>query len=192
MNRHVVRKRIYPVFSILIVPLMAVGATAAPRPRPAEPAPIERMDSLRAGRMLDQIKTEVARVNNDADLLKSFYYSDLTWQSNAWTLDRIVDRVKTMDQKLYTLRTLQHEVGPVQSRTIRRVVPQMIVLTNELNDSIRFLNHNHNYLWSPTWREDTADLYRTSNTLCQDLSNVKREQEATLRVPPAPPFKLAS
>jgi uncharacterized protein YdcH (DUF465 family) len=97
----------------------------------------------------------------------------VTWQVDASYLDRIADRVNKMDHMLYSLRNMQGEVGPAQAKTIARLAPQVVVLTDEVNSSVRFLNNNHQDLWSPTWRIDTDEMHNTSHILTSDLRSAK-------------------
>ncbi len=168
------------VFSVLVIPALTLGATAAALPGAAEPAPLEQMDSQQVARLLDRMQIDVARVHNAAVRLHSFYLSGVTWQQDASTIDRIAYRVRKMDDMLSTLRAMQREVSPAQAQTIARLAPQVIVLTNELNISIHYLNNNHHYLWSPTWRMDTADVDQTSHILEGDLRGIRQEPMASL------------
>jgi hypothetical protein len=173
------------VISILAVPAFMLGAKPMPGPGRAEPAPIANSDSVQASQTLDNMQTDALRVNDEADLLQSDARSEVSWQSDAITIDRMADRVRKMDRMLEQLRTVQNQVIPMQSRLISRIAPQVTVLTDELNDSIHFLNRNHEDLWSPKWHDYISEMFQTSGTLEKDLRHVREEQEASLRQSPA-------
>jgi hypothetical protein len=176
------------VFSVLIMPALALGATPA-RPRAAEPTPFQQADTLRATHLLKRMQNEEFNVYNDAGYLQSYYMSGLTWQVDASELDRIAYQVQKMDNILYSLRNLKGEVDPAEAQAVARIAPQVTILTDEVNDSVHFLNRNQDYLWSPTWRVDTDELAHTSALLKQDLKGVQNVTLASLRAPAA---KVAS
>lgn len=173
------------VLSVLAVPAFMLGAGPVPDPGRAEPSPIANFDSVQASQTLDKMQTASLKVNDQADLLGSDFRSEVSWQADALTIDRMADRVRKMDRMLEQLRTMQNQVVPIQSRLISRITPQVTILTDELNDSIHFLKRNHEDLWSPTWSGYISDLFRTSSILQTDLKNVRQEQEASLRRTPA-------
>jgi hypothetical protein len=173
------------IFSILVIPALTLGANAAPQPAAAAPAPIEQINSYKVARLLDRMQNDEYKLYSDAGYLQSYYLSNLSWQVDASELDRIAYQVKKMDSMLYSLRAMQHEVGPFQAPTIARVAPEVVILTDEVNASVHFMNRNHPYLWSPTWRVDTNELFQTSRTLKNDFRGVRREPVATLRTPAA-------
>ena len=173
------------VISVLVVPLLTLGAA-----RP----PLEQSDAIQAARMLDRVQTDAARVNNRAVYLRSYYLSGVSWTTDAVTLNQIAQRVKKMDNMLYNLRVIkdQDQVTPAQAQTINRVAPEVTLLTDEVNTAVSFINNNQNFLWSPTWRQDTTALMNTSHYLNQNLQGMRQEEAAILRAPALQPAKIAS
>jgi hypothetical protein len=156
------------VISILAIPGLAIGATPAP-------APIANFDSFQASNLLNRMQTQAVKVNNDADQLQSYLRSDVSWRSDAIMVDRMADHVRKMDNMLSELRGMQNEVVPLQSRLIARLTPNVTILTDELNDSIHYLIHNQEMLWTPQWRDYASEMFRSSAIVQKDLRHFRQE-----------------
>jgi hypothetical protein len=167
------------LLTLLVLPVMTLAATPAATPAPYAPSPEVRMDTQWASHALSHVKTNVAKVNNEAERLQVGYREGLDWQVDAATLSRIATHVKKMDRELYSLRAISKDVAPKDAQTIARLVPQVTVLTDEVNTSVRFINTDRDELWVPKWRSDTNDLCVTSKVVQQDLQMASHGEVAS-------------
>ena len=155
--------------SALAIPALVFGATPSPAP-----SPIVALDTTTASNLLNRVQVEAYRVNNEADQLFTFYRTDIGWYGDSTEIGQMADRVRKMDRDLYQLRNMQNEVAAPQSRVISRITPDIILLTDELNTSIHYLNHNQERLWVPQWRDDVTEMLHTSAHIKKDMKNLKQ------------------
>lgn len=178
MKWSLVKTGITLVISALALPALCLGASPAPGLRKADSMPIvNEVDTARTSRLLNRMQYQAVRVSNDAEQLQSYAYEDLSWQSDAYMIDRMADRLRKMDAMLYDLRVMKPYVVPAQSHVIWRLTPHVIVLTDEMNTAIRFINKNHDRLWEPQWNAYVGEMSRCSSLVQKDLRNIKQVQE---------------
>jgi hypothetical protein len=169
------RKYISFLISVLAVPALVFAANPSPAP-----TPIVAVDSANASNLLNRMQVEAYKVDNEADTLLAYDRSDLNWLADASEISRMAYRVNKMDRSLYQLRNMQNEVAAPQSKLISRIAPDVILLTDELNVSIHFLNHNQDGLWRPQWHDYLSDMYHVSAHIQKDMKNLKELEEASL------------
>ena len=163
------------IISAVAIPALIFGATPSPAPLPIVP-----LDTTTASNLLNRMQVEAWKVNNEADKLSTFYRTDIGWYGDSSEISQMAARVRKMDSSLHQLRNMQNEVAAPQSKLISRVTPDVILLTDELNSSIHYLNHNQNRLWMSQWRDDVTEMFHTSAHLTKDMKNLKQVEEASL------------
>jgi hypothetical protein len=164
---------------LLVLPVMTLAATPAAAPAPFAPSAKARMDTQWASHLLRRMKTNVAKVNNDAAQLQVGYREGLDWQADAARLNRLSARVKKIDGELYDLRTIRKDVPAKDSKVIAQLAPEVTILTDEVNSSIHFVNNDQESMWQPKWRTDTNELSQTSEAIQQDLRMARHQQVAS-------------
>jgi hypothetical protein len=76
-----------------------------------------------------------------------------------------------MDSNICRLRTIAPATTPEQQQAIKAVLPEMVIITDEAQAAISFLNNNHYDLWAPHYHEYAVAMYNSANLINHDLQN---------------------
>ena len=173
MEMRLWKKCMYCVFSVLLGPAILLAATSPCQTGKPTPESYKYNFPNEATNLLNREGTDALRVRSDANQLTMYTRDNVTWQIYADMLTRMKSRVDKMDNMICRLNSIKRVASPWQRRMITRVRPQVVVLTDEVNDAIHFVNNNQNYLWSPTFVNYTKDMYATSKQVSKDLRSVE-------------------
>jgi hypothetical protein len=175
------RKSMYFLFSVLIGPAVLLAYSPAPcgggKPTPES---YKWNFPKEASQILNQIKIDSYKIRDSAAQLR---VDDRTanlvgWQAEADLLNRLRYQVNRMDSTTCRLRTIAPVTTPQQQQAIKAVLPEMIIITDEAQSAIRFLNNNHFDLWAPRYREYAVAMYDSANLITRDLQNLGGEHMA--------------
>jgi|GEM_PF-924857 len=175
-------KSMYLVFSVLMGSAMLTARTPAPCQSGKPTTESSNWDFPKeASEILSQIRVDSFQIRDSAALLRvDNRNADLVgWQAESDLLSQLRDQVNQMDSNICRLRTIAPMTTAEQQQAIDRILPQMVVVTNETQSAIRFLNNNHFYLWAPRYHEYAVALYNSANLINHDLQNRGWEYTAT-------------
>ena len=175
-------KSMYFGFSVLMGSAMLLARTPAIC-QSGNPTPESANGDFpkEASQILSQIRVDSFKIRDSAAQLEADDGESylVGWQSESDLLSEVRDQVNQMDSKICRLRTIAPMTTAEQQQAINRILPQMVVLTDETEAAIRFLNENPSYLWAPHYNEYAVAMYNSANFIYHDLQNRGWEYTAT-------------
>ena len=162
------------LFSILLAPAVVLGSTPQRRNvRSRTPNSSNWGFSTEAARILNQVKLDSSQVHDMVATLQA--YNDesflIGWRQEGELLQTIRQKVNEMDMLERRLRIIARVTDSGQWAVIKRVVPQIILLSDETNSAILFLNEHRDELWAPKYAAYANEMYQSSGLIDHDLRN---------------------
>lgn len=177
--------------SMSILALLSVLFLSAAPAVFASPQP---SDSQEVTKLLADAKSEAVQLKNDAEDMKSFTRSKLSWQSHAAKIEQIKQHVNTAGKLLADLHNSKSSASAWQGQAIDRITPILQELAASVSSTIEHLNKNQNRIHTPPYTDyvaSTADLATDLSGLITDYvaygeaKNKSEELEQKLEVPGA-------
>jgi len=138
--------------------------------------------------LLTQMKTDALQVRHVADKLQALNResSENFWQYDSTLLNTAKANVNSMDRMLCRLETVRRVSSPAEKRTIGRIAPSVVELSDSTQYAIHYLNHNEDGLMFPAYTEQAQIMYNKANRIVNFVDEyqtyVKERTEArTLR-----------
>jgi hypothetical protein len=126
-----------------------------------------------ASQILSQIGADSVKIRNSAAQLEvpggESYL--IGWDGEADLLNRLRAQVNRMDSNICQLRTIAPVTTQKQQQAIKAVLPEMVIITDEAQSAIRFLNNKHYALWAPHYHEYAVAMYNSANVIYRELQN---------------------
>ncbi len=125
-----------------------------------------------ANQLIQRIQDESTAAARHATELQSFADSPgLTWQTHDEQLSDLKGEIDHMGRQLCRLETIRSAVAPWQRRAIQRVAKDVVLMTNNTDDAINYVNSHQGYLWNPTYEDYLNNLATLSSNLQTTTSN---------------------
>jgi hypothetical protein len=125
-----------------------------------------------ANQLIQQIQDESIAAASHATELQSFTDSPgLTWQAHDVQLSYLKSEIDHMGQQLCRLETIRSAVAPWQQRTINRIARDVVLMANNADDAIHYVNSHQGLLWNPTYENNLKNLANVSYNLRSTTSN---------------------
>jgi hypothetical protein len=175
-------KTMYFVLSILMGAATLSASTPAPCQSGKPTTGTPNWDFPKeASQILSQIRVDSFKIRDSAAQLEAYDGEAylVGWQAESDLLSQLRHQVNQMDSNICRLRTIESMTTAEQQEAITRILPQMVVVTDETQLAIHFLDNNHSYLWAPPYREYAVAMYNSANLIYHDLQNRGLEHTAT-------------
>lgn len=121
--------------------------------------------------ILAEVKTEAIQLRRDADELKSFTHSTLTWQSHAVKVEEIKRHVNNAGKSFSKLDSTRAEASPSQQQAIDRINPLLKELASNVTSTIEHLNQKPQLLQTGPYVEYAAANYELASNLAELVSD---------------------
>jgi len=128
-------------------------------------------DSKEVSAILDEVKTEAIQLSHDADELKSFTHSTLTWQSHTVKVEEIKRHVNKAGKSLSELDSAKAEASPWQQQAIDRINPLLRELASNVTATIEHLNQKPMLLQTGPYADYVAANYELASNLAELVSD---------------------
>jgi len=159
--------------------VMAVLPAAAARTAPrqcvaAKPTPASYTWNFQkeTDGIFSDIQSAAAQARYHADKLQSFTWGEeVSWEGHASQLSQLKADIDDMGGRLCRLETIRRVAAPWQQRIIDRIATTVRLMADNAQDAIVFENNNHDYLWSPTYRKYTENLYQEATNLTHAMDH---------------------
>jgi len=164
------------VFSILIGSSGLLAASAEPCTCGQPTSESYKWDfSREADQILTNIKSDSFQVRDLAAQLEAYDGETpfIDWRSDAGLLEQMRDQVNQMNKMVCRLRLIARVTTPEQQAVIQRVVPEIVMLTDETSSAIRFLDRNPDYLWAPSYAAYATEMYNSAGMIQHYLRNAQ-------------------
>lgn len=153
----ILNKAGYAAYVLAAAALTGANLAAAAQPACAEPVHMAASSTedlpREASRLLDQIRADAARVQDQAELLPRLSTdTGRTWESHADALMTIRDQVNDMGSRLCRLKSIRTSVLPWQHEAIDRAEAAVRELANNTRQAIDYLNENQSRFFAESYR----------------------------------------
>ena len=128
--------------------------------------------------LLSDVHSEAMQTSFHADKLRHFS-PEITWEEDAFQLNAIRQDVNRMGTRLCRLETIERVTAPWEQKAINEAAPLITEMANETQSAIKFLNHNHDYLFNPAYHAYSAEIYRQSTKLDREVNQLERTGETS-------------
>ncbi len=128
-------------------------------------------DSKEVSTILADVKTEAIQLSRDADELKSFTHSTLTWESHAVKVEEIKRHVNNAGKSLSKLDNARADASPWQQQAIDRINPLLKELASNVTSTIEHLNQKPRLLQTGHYVDYAAANYEMASNLAELVSD---------------------
>jgi hypothetical protein len=128
-------------------------------------------DSKEVSAILEEVKSEAIQLSHDADELKSFTHSTLTWHSHVVKIEEIKRHVNNAGKSLSELDSARAEASPWQQQAIDRINPLLRELASNVTTTIEHLNQKPNLLQTSPYVDYVAANYDLASNLAELVSD---------------------
>jgi hypothetical protein len=128
-------------------------------------------DSKEVLSILGDIKTEAIQLRDDADQLKAFTHSTLTWESHARKVEQIKEHVNNAGKSLSKLDSLRGSASPWQQQAIDRTTPLLKELASNVTSTIEQLSKRPALLQTSPYVDYVTANYDVSSNLAELISD---------------------
>jgi hypothetical protein len=160
-NQNVLRSSKTRALSVLAIALAAATASWAQTPR----------DSSEVSRLLTEVKAEAVQLRHDADELKAFTRSGLSWESHATKVEEIKGRINKAGELLSKLENEKGAASPWQQQAIERITPMLKELASNTESTIDHLNQKPKLLHTGPYKEYVEANYEVASSLEELISD---------------------
>jgi hypothetical protein len=128
-------------------------------------------DSKEVSANLEDVKTEAIQLRHDADELKSYTHSTLSWQSHAARVEEIKRHVNNAGKLLSKLDSARASASPWQQQAIDRIGPLLKELASNVESTIEHLNQKPRLLQTGSYVDYAAANYDLASNLAELISD---------------------
>lgn len=128
-------------------------------------------DSKEVSSILADIKAEAIQLRDDADQLKAFTHSTLSWESHAGKVEQMKEHVNNAGKSLTKLDSLRRSASPWQQQAIDRTTPLLKELASNVTSTIEHLNRRPALLQTSLYVDYVTSNYDLSSDLAELISD---------------------
>ena len=128
-------------------------------------------DSKEVSTILADVKTEAIQLRHDADELKAFTHSTLSWQSHAAKVEEIKRHVNNAGKSLSKLDSARGSASPWQQQAIDRIGPLFKELASNVESTIEHLNQKPKLLQTGPYADYAAANYDLASNVAELISD---------------------
>ncbi len=130
------------------------------------------LDSPEVSELLSQARSHANQLRDDADTMKSFSMSGLTWRSHADQINIIREHINDLGKVLRDMSDRRHIASPWQQTAIDRITPLAQEMAANIEKTIEHLNNNQDRLHTPPYRDYLAANYEVSSSLAKLINDL--------------------
>lgn len=128
-------------------------------------------DSKEVSTILAEVKSEAIQLKNDADELKAFTHSTLSWETHAAKVEEIKRHVNNAGQSLSKLDSARASASPWQQQAIDRISPLFKEMASNVESTIEHLNQRPKLLQTGPYVDYAAANYDLSSDVAELISD---------------------
>jgi len=128
-------------------------------------------DSAHVAGLLSEAKTEAVQLKFDANELKSFTRSQLSWKSHASKVTEIKEHVNKSGELLTQMMNAKSEGSPWQQQAIERIQPLLKDLADTVESTIDNLNKHPEHLMTSPYKAYAESNAALAENLVQVISD---------------------
>ncbi len=128
-------------------------------------------DSKEVSATLADVKSEAIQLRQDADELKTFTHSTLSWESHAAKIEEIKRHVNNAGQSLSKLDSARGSASPWQQQAIDRITPLLKEIASNVESTIEHLNKKPKLLQTGPYADYAAANYDLASNVAELISD---------------------
>jgi hypothetical protein len=128
-------------------------------------------DSEEVSGLLADVKTEAVQLRHDADELKIFTHSKLSWGSHASKVEIIKEHVNNAGRLLSKLDDAKSTASPWQQQAIDQITPMLKELASNTTATIEHLNQRPQLLHTGPYANYVDANYEVASSLAELISD---------------------
>ena len=128
-------------------------------------------DSKEVSAILAEVKTEAIQLSHDADELKSYTHSTLSWQTHGARVEEMKRHVNMAGKLLSELGSIRASASAWQEQAIDRITPLLKELASNVTSTIEHLNQNPNRLQTAPYIDYVAANYDLASNVAELISD---------------------
>ena len=128
-------------------------------------------DSKEVSSILADVKTEAIQLRDDADQLKGFTHSTLSWESHVRKIDQIKQHVNNAGELLTKLDNAKSTASPWQQQAIDRITPMLKELASNTTSTIEHLNQKPKLLHTGRYADYVSANHDLASRLAELISD---------------------
>lgn len=128
-------------------------------------------DSKEVSTLLSDVKTEAVQLRHDADEMKAFTHSTLSWESHARKVEEIKEHVNGAGKLLTKLDNAKKDASPWQQQAIDRITPMLKELASSVTATIEHLSQKPKLLHTAPYADYVAANYDLASNLAELISD---------------------
>jgi hypothetical protein len=124
-------------------------------------------DSPEVSDLLTQAKSHAIQLRNDADSMRQFAKTGVSWQSHAAQINTIKSHINNLGKVLQKMSDRHPFASPWQQGAIDRVTPLARELASNIEATINHINNNQNRLNLPEYKDYLSANAELSSSLSE-------------------------
>jgi len=134
-------------------------------------------DSEQVSKLFSEAKAEAHELEADADQLKAFTQSNLSYQSHAFKIESIKEHVNQAGKILADLHAARDTAAPWQQQAIDQITPLLKQLASNTQSAIELLNdEKHRSVEYKNYAVENYDLAKELAALISDYVDYERHK----------------
>lgn len=129
------------------------------------------LDSPEVAELLSQAKSHANQLRDDADTMKSYSGSGLSWESHADQINMIKEHANDLGKVLQQMSERHHIASQWQQSAIDRITPLARELAADIEATIEHINNNQDRLHTPQYKDYLSANYEVSSSLAKLISD---------------------
>ena len=121
--------------------------------------------------IFEDVKTEAIQLRHDADEMKSYTHSTLSWETHVARVEEIKRHVNNAGKLLSELENARASASPWQQQAIDRITPLLKELASSVTSTIEHLNQNPKRLQTAPFVDYVAANYEVASNLAELISD---------------------
>jgi hypothetical protein len=121
--------------------------------------------------LFQEARTQAALLMHDTDLMESFTYSNVSWESHANEIDMIKTHINRLGVVISQLQAARGDVGKRHQEAIDRVLPPLKELAANTTMIISYLNQYEGRLQNPAYQNFLGENVQLAANLCQIVAD---------------------
>ena len=128
-------------------------------------------DSKEVSTLLDEIKSEAVQLRHDAEELKTYTHSKLSWETHAEKIDQVKQHVNNAGKSLGKLDNVRANAAPWQQQAIDRVTPLLKELAANVEGTIAHLDQKPNLSHTSPYVDYVDANFEVASNLSELISD---------------------
>jgi len=121
-------------------------------------------------KLLNNLRTTASVATTHATGLEAIAATpSISWQSNAYQLDRLKGDINKMGVALAALEKMRDSLTPAEREEVDQSAPLLKQMATDTTSAIRYIKNVQGEIWRPSYQKSVEDLATVSGRLSHSL-----------------------